>query len=120
MRDRDHRTLETATIACDLSAADFARRREEIGRDLFGHVDRVQELADGFAYHFPSADPWAAAVFAFVDAERRCCPFFAFEVAFEPDDGPLWLRLRGSAEIKAFVRAELDGIAPGAGQEGRR
>ena len=120
MSDRDHRTPETATIACDLSAADFARRREEIGRDLFRHVDQVRELADGFAYRFPSADPWAAAVFAFVDAERRCCPFVTFEVAFEPHGGPLWLRLRGAQAVKAFVRAELDGIAPGAGREGRR
>jgi predicted ester cyclase len=55
-----------------------------------------------------------AKVLEFVAAEKQCCPFFTFELAFEPDDGPLWLRLRGSAEIKAFVRSELDGIVPAA------
>jgi hypothetical protein len=49
---------------------------------------------------------------AFIAVEKECCPFFTFELALEPNDGPVWLRLRGSAEIKAFVMAELDGIAP--------
>ncbi len=48
----------------------------------------------------------------FITAERECCPFFRFELIVEPDDGPVWLRLRGSDEVKAFVFGEL-GIAPG-------
>lgn len=113
-----HRTDHTATspdelcLACSLLGAEFATRREAIARDLFAHADRVEELPDGFGYRFPSAEPWAAKALAFIAEERRCCPFFTFELVFEPDDGPLWLRLRGSEAIKAFVIAELDGIAP--------
>ena len=85
-------------------------RKEAITRDLFAYVDRVEELPDGFGFRFPAADPWAAKALEFIEVEKECCPFFTFELAFEPDDGPLWLRLRGSATIKEFVRADLGEI----------
>ncbi len=88
----------------------MAARKEAIARDLFAHVDRVEELPDGFGFRFPAADPWAAKALEFIDVEKECCPFFTFELAFEPDGGPLWLRLRGSDEIKAFVRTDLKDI----------
>ncbi len=48
----------------------------------------------------------------FVAVERRCRPFFTFEVVFEPHDEPLWLRLRGSSAIKAFLAADPDAGGP--------
>ena len=100
----------TTCIACNLLRRDFAERKEAITRDLFAHADGIEELPDGYGFRFPVADPWAAKALDFIAAEKQCCPFFTFELAFEPNDGPLWLRLRGSAEIKAFVQSELDGI----------
>jgi hypothetical protein len=101
------REINQADIACKLMGAEFAARKEAITRDLFAHAERVDELADGFAYQFPAVDPWPAKVLEFVEAERQCCPFFTFEIVFEPNDGPLWLRLRGTEEVKAFIQTEL-------------
>jgi len=99
--------IQQAEIACKLLGPEFAERKEAITQDLFTHAERVDELPDGFAYQFPASDPWPAKVLEFVAAERQCCPFFTFEMVFEPNEGPLWLRLRGSEEIKAFIQAEL-------------
>jgi hypothetical protein len=107
MERHDTTSNDAPCLACSLVGPEFAARKEAITRDLFAHVDRVEELPDGFGVRFPAADPWAAKALEFIDAEKQCCPFFTFELAFEPDDGPLWLRLRGSEEIKAFVRTEL-------------
>ncbi len=101
-------SAEAQIIACTLHGRDFAERKDAITRDLFAHVERVEELPDGFAYRFPGAEPWAAQVLDFIAVERQCCPFFTFEVVFEPSDGPLWLRLRGPDAVKDFLRAELD------------
>ena len=100
------------SIGCNLGGRELAERKEAISRDLFVHAEGVEELPDGVAYRFPAGDPWPATALEFIAAERRCCRFFTFELVFEPNGGPLWLRLRGSEEIKAFVLAELDGIAP--------
>jgi hypothetical protein len=99
--------IKQAEIACKLLGAEFHERRQAITRDLFAHAGHVEELTDGFAYQFSSTDPWPAKVLEFVAVERQCCPFFTFEIVFEPNDGPLWLRLRGSAEIKRFIKTEL-------------
>ncbi len=110
MVDGQERTGDQPGLSCSLVGREFAERKETLTRDLFAHVERVEELPDGFAYRFPAGDPWPAKVLEVIAAERQCCPFFTFEMVFEPNGGPLWLRFRGSEEIKAFVLAELDGI----------
>jgi len=50
-----------------------------------------------------AGDRPAESLLEFIAAERRCCPFLSFEIAFEPHAGPLWLRMRGSPRVKAFI-----------------
>ena len=64
-------------------------------------------MEDGYAFRFPGASQWAGRLLAFVEGERQCCPFFTFELAFEPNRGPIWLRVRGSEEIKGFIGAMM-------------
>ena len=94
-------------IACQLLGPEFAARKEQIARELFAHAEEIVERADGFAYRFPSEGPWPANAFAFIEAERVCCPFLRFEIVFEPNHGPLWLTLRGPGDVKAFIKNEL-------------
>ena len=86
-------------IACLLSERDYAIRSEELAGGLFAPVDEVVELPDGYAYRFAAAESSLESLLAFITAERRCCPF----LAFEPHGGPLWLRMRGSPRVKAFI-----------------
>ncbi len=90
-------------IACLLSEREAAIRGEELAGGLFAAVEEVAELADGFAYRFPSEGSQLEPLLEFIVAERRCCPFLTFELAFEAHDGPIWLRLRGSPQVKAFI-----------------
>ena len=102
MMSEDIFATEETPIACNLSDTARAERGDEVS-SLFQEAEHVLELHDGYAFRFPASDASAAKLLEFTLAERRCCPFFTFEFAFEPNEGPLWLRLRGSAEIKAFV-----------------
>jgi len=90
-------------IACNLSDAQRAARGEEITQNLFKHVQQVKELADGYAYRFPRGEEWVSRLMEFILAERDCCPFFTFELVFEPNLGPLWLHLRGGQGVKEFI-----------------
>ena len=107
MSDNGETTNET--IACLLSEREMAERGEFLARELFPGVEVVEELADGYGYRFPGNAVWTAKVLDFVAAERKCCPFFTFEVVFTPHGESLWLRMRGSEAIKAFVRDRLHG-----------
>ena len=90
-------------IACLLSERDYAIRGEELATGLFAAVEEVAELPDGYGYRFSSDGGHLAPLLAFIEAERRCCPFLTFELAFEPHGGPIWLRLRGTPRVKAFI-----------------
>ena len=95
--------IDTEAIGCLLSERDYAIRGEELAAGLFATVEEVAELPDGYAYRFGGADSPLESLLEFIAAERRCCPFLSFEIAFEPHGGPLWLRMHGSPRVKSFI-----------------
>ena len=104
--------MEQEPIACQLSPGGLATRTVEIDR-LFAESTETRELEDGYAFQFPGDGEWSKRLVAFIEGERQCCQFFTFELAFEPNRGPIWLRVRGSAEIKGFIGAMMGGEAAG-------
>ena len=107
MKDADRRTKAPLPIACGLSTSDLAKRRRDLARDVFGQAPQVSELKDGYEFGFPGDAGWATRLAAFIDAERACCPFFTFELRFEPYGGRISLGVRGPEGAKGFVKAEL-------------
>ena len=65
------------------------------------------ELGNGFAFRFQEGAISFADLAEWVAAERKCCPFFDFEIELQADNGPLWLKLRGKEGAKAFMRSEF-------------
>jgi len=97
----------TTPFACRISALTEAERAayETLSQRLLGAVQERRELKDGYAFRLPPKSLIAAA--GWVSYERRCCPFFDFELEVAKDGGPLWLRLTGSEGVKEFIRAEF-------------
>ena len=98
---------DTTELACKLIGPELAERKAVIAAELLDHVERVDELPDGFALRWGSGDPWAERALEIVHLERQCCPFIRFEVSLEPNDGPITLRLLGNEVVKQFIRDEL-------------
>jgi hypothetical protein len=109
----DDQMMPENPVACNLSQEDLARRRDEIVVPLFSARQEAQELPDGYALRFPGDEVWATRLLALIALERSCCPFFTFELVFEPQQGPLWLCLRGPTGTKEVV-AEMLASIPGA------
>jgi len=114
MRKDGHDMIQTDSdrtpempIACTLGVEDQATRRDEIAR-LFAGRQQVWELPDGYAVRFTGDDNVAVGLLRFISGERACCPFFTFELTFEPQRGPIWLRLRGPEGTKGVVAELLD------------
>jgi hypothetical protein len=94
---------QAVPLAC-LLTGDELKARGEVVQPLMDSHQKLQELEDGYAFQFPGEPAWIQRVVSFIVEERQCCPFFTFELQFEPNLGPIWLRLRGNAEIKALLR----------------
>ena len=89
-------------LACTLTESEQVTRSGEVN-ELFKDVQQVKELADGYAFRFPGSDSWANRLVQFITFERGCCPFFTFALVFEPEQGPIWLHLRGPEGVKAII-----------------
>ncbi len=93
---------EETPIACKLTGAERAERGDTV-KNLFDETEEVRELDDGYAFRFSGSDAMAPRLLEFTLEERRCCPFFTFELVFTPNEGHIWVHLRGSEAIKEFV-----------------
>lgn len=95
-------------VACNpqaLSPEEWAEHQATAGR-LFGALrEASEELEDGYAFRFPAAA--LPLVTAFVERERRCCPFFTFGLTVPPGEASMTLSITGSPEAKAVIKAEL-------------
>jgi hypothetical protein len=94
-------------IACNLSGSEEFEKRRGLVAETFGGCRRVEELANGYAFGFPEGARWANRLVDFVNSKRVRWPFFAFELVFEPDLGPIWLRVRGAEGVKEFIEREF-------------
>lgn len=79
---------------------------QELATTLRSSVQETKELKNGFAFRLPpdaivSTTQWIA-------YERKCCPFFEFELEIAKDSGPVWLRITGDRGIKEFIRTEFE------------
>jgi hypothetical protein len=100
-------SAQPSVIACDLGALSPAERdrRAMLARILVSRAQSVQELADGYALELPVTSSLAHESLEWLLLERRCCKFLHLELELEPEEGSLWLRLRGGPGVKEFLLA---------------
>jgi hypothetical protein len=105
-------TVQTG-FYCNIKALSPAerQRQKELGQELRSATLETKELPDGYAFQLKGEMASLADLAEWVSNERKCCPFFDFDIALVRDGGPLWLKLRGNDGVKAFIRNEF-GMAP--------
>lgn len=95
---------------CNLNAFSVDERIQHRGltEELRHAVAEKRELDDGFALRISSSRFPPSRVVEWITLEQRCCPFLAFELRFDPAQGPVWLHLRGGPGAKNSIRNELN------------
>lgn len=100
---------ETSSFYCNLKVLSVKERARHM--QLTYEIERARietvEVANGFAFRFQDGTVSLAELAEWISAERKCCPFFDFEIEQQADNGPLWLKLRGKEGVKAFMRSEF-------------
>ena len=94
-------------IACTVPHDELAELGEGVMADIIGGFEESNELPDGYELRLPGSAEWVAKVTQFVANERACCSFLEFELVFEANQGPIWLRLRGPEGAKEFMKGML-------------
>jgi hypothetical protein len=99
---------EETPLMCRLDALTVQERERHLAlwKRLQQSHKEIREIADGYAIRFPG-DISLTDIAEFISRERRCCPFFTFEIEAAGEDEPVWLRLRGGEGVKEFLKAQL-------------
>jgi hypothetical protein len=94
---------------CNLKALTAAERTEHSkrGTQLVESILRRTELEDGYAFEVDGRRVSFTDLAAWTEFERRCCPFFDFNLEWRRENGPVTLRLTGRNGVKQFIEAEL-------------
>lgn len=96
-------------LICNLGVLDQAQRERHQAntRQLFGSVQQIEELPDGYTFYWPAEAGTILTVAEFITLERLCCPFFDFALEIKSEGGSLRLKLTGREGVKQFILAEL-------------
>ena len=96
-------------FACDLlalSTAERGRHRELLHR-LRPAAHDISELPDGYLFHLNSGGISFVEAAEWVELERRCCPFLAFQLRIAGGENAFALSVTGPVGVKQFIDAEL-------------
>jgi hypothetical protein len=86
-----------------LSASE--RERHAAARETWASAATARrELDEGLEFQLPATPELLTMLAEFIGFERRCCPFFTFEL--QVDGGPeMVFRMTGPAGTKAFLES---------------
>ncbi len=90
-------------IACRLDLLSPAERQLE--QQLLAHARTVLsapvETQSGYRFTVPDGE--LAAIGELLGLERRCCPFLAFALELEAEQGGIFLHIHGRPGVKPFI-----------------
>lgn len=95
-------------IACDLSVLDDPETHRDHFEALFEEREEIRRVDGGLAVRFPGTMTVADRILDFIRRERQCCPFLTFEVAFEPEEGGVWLYMGGDERVEDYITREFE------------
>jgi hypothetical protein len=66
-------------------------------------IQKRRELPDGYAFQMDTKQIGTDQLVEWIELERKCCPFFGFEIRWTPQNGAVWLNLTGPEGVKDFI-----------------
>lgn len=98
---RSHSTHPLAAYSPDPA---LALRREMLVTSLFKYVAEIQEIEDGYAFKFRRSELLIRRIADYIVFEDQHSPQLMFVLVSEPNDGVVWLQVRGSESEKEHIR----------------
>jgi hypothetical protein len=80
---------------------------KEMTRKLAASWKSFVETKDGYKFFFRSCKVTLTELNNWASNERRCCPFFDFQVTSEGDGRVICLQLAGDDGTKPFIRSQF-------------
>jgi len=96
-------------FACNLKAFQPEERKlhDHLTRELRSAAVARRDVPDGYSFQMDPRRISIAQVAEWVVLERKCCPFFDYQIDLHSEDDTLWFTLKGRQGVKAFIEMEV-------------
>lgn len=98
---------DTASLTCKLTNAEQAAREEKLRATVFSKYEKINETDDALELIYADGKQYAPILLDFIITERECCPFFTFNMKFEPNSNKVSLIIGGSPKMKEMLKKLL-------------
>jgi hypothetical protein len=102
-------TTEVTGFYCNMRALTSPERAryKVLAEKLKAANAETREEPNGYAFRLNTSEASLVDVADWVNFEKRCCPFFDFEISLQREGGPLWLKVSGREGVKQFISQEF-------------
>lgn len=103
-------TLASGSLVCQLTGPELQKRKSALQKEVFAHVKEIEEVDDGYVFHFADDDDFLLKLADYIMAEKKCCPFFKFDLSIQAYKAGIAWKVSGNSEVKAMVKMFVDDI----------
>ncbi len=96
-------TANSSFLVCKLSGPELQKRKAALQLEIFSNVKKYLELENGYAFYFDDREGFLEKLLDYMLAERKCCPFFEFDLTIKPDNEGIELSLTGPDGVKDLM-----------------
>ena len=102
-------TTSPRGFACNINGIPAEKRAHyrQLVEALLHAIPERRELPDGYSFRISNEHLTTDQLVQWINLERQCCPFFGFQILWEPENGPVWLQLTGPRGVKDFILDEF-------------
>ena len=99
----------TSVLTCNINGIPLQERARygQLVEVLRRAIQKRRELPDGYAFQMDTKQIGTAQLAEWIELERKCCPFFGFEIRWTPKNEAVWLHLSGPEGVKDFILDEF-------------
>lgn len=95
-------------MACKLTGPELHQRKAALQQEVFAHVIRTEEVEEGYVFYFPDEDDFLIKLVDYMLAEKKCCPFFGYQLAIEPNGAGANIKVLASPDAKAMIKTMIE------------
>ncbi|MEM8891121.1 MAG: hypothetical protein AAGD28_24295 [Bacteroidota bacterium] len=99
--------MDSQLMVCKLNGPELIKRKQALQKEVFSQMDSYEELEKGFLFRFTFEENFLIKLTDYMLAEKKCCPFFQYELKIQPHAEGIELAVSGEGEAKEMVRELL-------------
>jgi hypothetical protein len=98
-----------SAFACNLKAFQPEERtvHDRLTAQLRSAAVARRELPNGYSFQMDPRKVSIAQVAEWTVLERKCCPFFDYQLDLHSEENTLWFTLKGREGVKRFIEMEV-------------